>query len=283
MTEKLTTSDHRRDSAGLTYVYPVLSRRAGGLSIGINLNTNNACNWRCIYCQVPNLTLGAAPEPNFTLLESELRSFLTQVRSGDFYRRFQVPEAQCIIKDIAISGNGEPTSTPRFAEAVELIGSLAAEAGVFPGSRFVLISNGSLMRQPKVQEGLKILQRFGGEIWFKFDSATKDGRQLINACAQSADAAVENLLIAASLCPTAVQICLVDVDRQGFPEPERQALLQALAAAKRQAELSRIMLYTIARPSLQPGAERLGKMPAPIMAAFADDLRALGYPVSVSA
>lgn len=282
MSETLTTSDHRRDSAGLVYVYPVLSRRAGGLSIGINLNINNACNWRCIYCQVPNLTLGAAPEPDFALLESELRDFLQQVRSGDFYRRFQVPEAERVIKDIAISGNGEPTSAPRFAEAVELIGNIAAEAGVFPGSRFVLISNGSLMRQPKVQEGLKTLNRFGGEIWFKFDSATSAGRQLFNGCVQSADAAVENLVLAAGLCATAVQICLVDVDKQGFPGPERLALLQALAAAKRQAALGRIMLYTIARPSLQPGAERLGKMPEPIMAAFADDLRALGYDVSVS-
>ena len=48
----LTTTDHDRGSAGLTYVYPVISRRSGGLSIGINLNPNNACNWRCIYCQL---------------------------------------------------------------------------------------------------------------------------------------------------------------------------------------------------------------------------------------
>ena len=54
----LTTDDHRRDSAGLRYVYPVISRRAGGVSIGINLNPNNACNWACVYCQVENLTRG---------------------------------------------------------------------------------------------------------------------------------------------------------------------------------------------------------------------------------
>ncbi|PIU16966.1 MAG: radical SAM protein, partial [Gallionellales bacterium CG08_land_8_20_14_0_20_59_87] len=34
----LSTTDHSRDSAGLRYVYPVVSRRAGGVSIGINLN-----------------------------------------------------------------------------------------------------------------------------------------------------------------------------------------------------------------------------------------------------
>ncbi|OYZ39127.1 MAG: radical SAM protein, partial [Methylotenera sp. 24-45-7] len=55
----LTTTDHNRDVIGMKYVYPVVSRRAGGVSIGINLNVNNACNWRCIYCNVPDLTRGA--------------------------------------------------------------------------------------------------------------------------------------------------------------------------------------------------------------------------------
>ena len=56
----LGTDDHSRDAAGLKYVYPVVSRRAEGVSVGINLNPNNACNWRCVYCQVPDLVLGAA-------------------------------------------------------------------------------------------------------------------------------------------------------------------------------------------------------------------------------
>ena len=57
----LTIEDHRRDSAGMRYVYPVVSRRAGGVSVGINLNVNNACNWACVYCQVDNLTRGGPP------------------------------------------------------------------------------------------------------------------------------------------------------------------------------------------------------------------------------
>src|SRR5512144_1968706 len=87
MTRVLTTSDHSRGSAGLTYVYPVVSRRARGVSVGINLNTNNACNWRCIYCQVPGLVRGAAPPVDVALLERELRSFLTAVLHGDFLVR----------------------------------------------------------------------------------------------------------------------------------------------------------------------------------------------------
>ena len=70
---KLTTFDHDRDKAGLRYVYPVVSRRACGVSIGINLNTDNACNWRCVYCQVPGLVRGAAPTVELARLEEELR------------------------------------------------------------------------------------------------------------------------------------------------------------------------------------------------------------------
>jgi len=282
MSSQLTATDHRRDSAGLTYIYPVLSRRAGGLSIGVNLNTNNACNWQCLYCQVPNLTIGAAPEPDFGLLEAELSGFLAEVLSGDFYRRFQVPEAQRVIKDIAISGNGEPTSAPRFAEAVTLIGTIAAAAGVFPGSRYVLITNGSLLHQTKVQAGLKILHQFGGEVWFKLDSATLAGRRLLNKTGQGVEASLTNLLISASCCLTKVQICLVDIDGQGFIETERRALLDALLTIRQQSRVRDILLYTIARPSLQPDAGRLGKMSARVMHAFAEDLRALGFAVSIS-
>lgn len=278
----LTTADHSRDIAGLTYVYPVLSRRSGGLSIGINFNTNNACNWRCIYCQVPDLKKGAAPPMDFKLLEAELRYFFDAVGSGDFYDRFQVPENMRIIKDIAISGNGEPTSFADFAGAVGLIGKIAKEAGILPGSRYVLITNGSLLHQARVQDGLLQLSRYGGEVWYKLDSATEAGRRLLNNAGQSVRSSLDNLLLSASLCRTKIQTCLVDIDRQGFPERERLAMLSALSEIRNQSSVRQVMLYTIARPSLQPESVRLSKMPLPIMQAFAEEIRMLGFDVSVS-
>ncbi len=76
MATTLTTQDHSRDVAGLTYIYPVLSRRAGGISVGINFNVNNACNWRCVYCQVPGLSVGSAPDIDLLKLREELCFFL---------------------------------------------------------------------------------------------------------------------------------------------------------------------------------------------------------------
>src|SRR5664279_4379653 len=106
----LKTEDHSRDSAGMRYVYPVVSRRAGGVSVGINLNPNNACNWACIYCQVPNLARGSGPALDLALLETELRTLLTAIVHGDFMQT-QVPEGARRLNDIALSGNGEPTSS----------------------------------------------------------------------------------------------------------------------------------------------------------------------------
>jgi wyosine [tRNA(Phe)-imidazoG37] synthetase (radical SAM superfamily) len=283
MVSKLTTTNHRSDIVGLKYVYPVISRRMGGLSIGINFNTNNACNWRCIYCQVPDLKIGAAPEMDFQLLENELRFFLDDVLKGDFYERFQVDEDKRVIKDIAIAGNGEPTSMKDFARAVELIGKIATEAGVFPHSNFVLITNGSLVHQTKVQSGLKLLKSYGGEVWFKLDSATEEGRALINNSGQSCKASVDNLMLSAKLCPTKLQTCLFDYDKQGLSDKERLAFLSLLKSIKKTGcELQRVMLYTIARPSLQPEAVRLAPLPAETLNTFADEIRLLGFDVSVS-
>ncbi|MDP2391921.1 MAG: radical SAM protein [Methylococcaceae bacterium] len=282
MTSKLTTTNHSREVAGLKYVYPVVSRRSGGLSIGINFNTNNACNWRCIYCQVPNLTVGAAPLMDFELLEKELRDFLDYVLNGSFYDDFQVDEGNRVIKDIAISGNGEPTSLNEFERAVALIGDIAEELGVFPESHFVLITNGSLVHRPGVQKGLKKLNEYGGEVWFKFDSATQEGRQLINHAGQSCQLSLQNLMLSAELCHTKVQTCLVDYDGGELPLSERAALLNMLKKINKNVRLKEVLLYTLARPSFQPESVKLEKLPEEILNEFADQIRQLGFTVSVS-
>lgn len=253
------------------------------MSIGINFNINNACNWRCIYCQVPDLKIGAAPELDFQLLEDELTFFLDEVLHGDFYERFQVEECQRIIRDIAISGNGEPTSVKNFDQAVALIGRVATDAGVLPKSHFVLISNGSLVHRPNVQEGLNVLNGYGGEVWFKLDSATDEGCALINNAGLSRQASLENLLLSVKLCPTKLQTCLLDYDKRGLSLKEKNAFLELLRSLKaKDCDLKTVMLYTIARPALQPESGRLEKLPVAVMNAFADEIRQLNFEVLVN-
>lgn len=282
MTTPLTTTNHDRDVAGLKYVYPVLSRRAGGLSVGINFNTNNTCNWRCVYCQVPDLIKGTAPDLDLALLEEELCFFLNDVQRGNFYQRFQVDADYRVIKDIAISGNGEPTSVKNFAQTVMLIGNLATKLEILPTSRFVLITNGSLIHQQKVQDGLKALHGFGGEVWFKFDSATKEGRAIINETTQSVKSSLENIRISSELCTTKLQTCLFDYAGQGWLVKEKLAYLEALKIISATSEVKEILLYTLARPSMQPEASQLAALLPDALNAVAEEIRQLGFKVSVA-
>lgn len=260
-----------------------MSRRAGGLSIGINFNPNNACNWRCVYCQVPDLQRGNAPKMDFALLEDELRFFLDFVQHSNFFEQFNVDPEQRTIRDIAISGNGEPTSLKHFDRAIQLIGEIASEVGIFPASHFVLITNGSMVQQANVQAGLRALAQYGGEIWFKLDSATEQGRKLINNNAQSQRQLLQNLEIASQLCSTKLQTCMLHYQDQTWTDTEKQAYLELLQdLLARRINIRKVMLYSIARQSFQPEAERLEKVEIQEMKAFAADITALGYDVSVS-
>jgi wyosine [tRNA(Phe)-imidazoG37] synthetase (radical SAM superfamily) len=283
MAHQLTTKNHDRGSAGLTYVYPVLSRRSGGLSIGINLNPNNACNWRCIYCQVPGLVRGAAPDIDLVRFRSELSRLLEDAMEPDFYAHFQIPAAQRAIRDIAISGNGEPTSARVFPEVIGIIRDVAASLGILGTIPLVLITNGSLMKRPAVQRGIAEWADLGGEIWFKVDSATREGLSRVNGVALSPLNLARNLRIAGTLCPTWVQTCLFALDGWAPEESGLQAYLDFLSDRLREElPLRGVLLYGLARPSLQAEAARLTPLNLEWLEAFAARIRALGLPVKVA-
>lgn len=278
----LTTVDHARDGAGLTYVYPVLSRRAGGLSVGINLNPNNACNWRCIYCQVPELKRGTAPTIDLALLDRELRGFLSEVLHGDFLAR-RVPEGMRRLNDLAMSGNGEPTSAQEFEAVVELIARVRADLEVAADVKTVLITNGSLVQRRGVQNGLRQLATLNGEVWFKLDRATDAGIRAVNDVPTSIATVRRNLATAAALCPTWIQTCMFALDGQPPAAAEVEAYLQLLADLRaNQIPVRGILLYGIARPSLQPEAPRLSRLSDEWMHSLARRIEALGLAVRVT-
>lgn len=278
----LNITDHSRDSAGLRYVYPVVSRRAGGVSVGINLNINNACNWRCIYCQVPDLTRGTAPSVDLVLLEQELRSFFQDLLHGDFMQR-RVPEDMRRINDIALSGNGEPTSAEEFALVVELIGKLKQELSLPADIKLVLITNGSLIFRENVQQGLRQMAQLNGEVWFKLDRASEAGMQRVNDTRVSLVKVRENLVTAISLCPTWLQTCWFALDGVEPGEQEENDYLEFLAGLIRDGiKPHGVLLYTLARPSLQLEAPRLTALKTRQMEGVAERIRALGLEVKIS-
>lgn len=275
--------DHSRDSAGLHYVYPVVSRRAGGVSVGINLNTNNACNWRCVYCQVPGLKLGTAPAIDLELLEKELRGFLYELLHGDFMQQ-RVAEDARRINDIALSGNGEPTSAKEFVQVIALIGKLQQELALPPHLKLVLITNGSLMHRAYAQQGLRLMAQFRGEVWFKLDRASSAGMQIINNTQLSMEKVRKNLITAIALCPTWLQTCWFALDGLAPSKQDEDDYLGFVAGLLHDnIRPQGVLLYSLARPSLQAEAPRLAALSALQIESFAERIRALGVAVKVSA
>lgn len=276
----LSIEDHRRDSAGLLYVYPVVSRRAGGVSVGINLNPNNACNWACVYCQVDDLRRGGPPPIDLGRLEAELAGFLDSALHGDFMRR-EVPEGARRVVDVAFSGNGEPTSAAEFAEAVACVGRVLGRCGLAGKLPVRLITNGSLLHRPQVQEGIRRLAALGGEVWFKLDRAVAEEVAAINGVPLAPDRMAHQLARCATLAPTWVQTCWFALDSEAPSEDSVAAycrLLKPLAG-----RLAGIHLYGLARPSRQPAAARLSRLSEAELRHFAARVeKETGIPVSVS-
>lgn len=275
----LKTEDHSRDSAGMRYVYPVISRRAGGVSVGINLNPNNACNWRCIYCQVPDLTRGGPPPIDLELLQRELNDFLRWAIAGDFMAT-RVPAGSRRLVDVAFSGNGEPTSAREFADAVGIAERVLAAHGLGGKIPLRLITNGSLLDRKTVQSGIARLGRAGGEVWFKLDAGTAAGLSRINGTRVRPEVVARRLACCAKLAPTWVQTCLFRIDGEAPPEQETRAYLEFLASLA--PVLAGVHLYSLARPSQQKEAPRLGRMDAEELELMADRIRQFGMTVCVS-
>lgn len=77
-------SDHSRMWKDNTWVYPVISRRAGGLSVGINLNPDHKCSFACAYCQSGPQEGHESVAIDIDGVERELRQFLEFYKSGEF-------------------------------------------------------------------------------------------------------------------------------------------------------------------------------------------------------
>jgi len=278
----LNVTNHDRDSAALRYVYPVVSRRSGGVSVGINLNTNNACNWRCIYCQVPGLIRGTAPTIDLAVLENELRVFLSELLHGDFMRN-RVPQGLQRINDIALSGNGEPTSAGEFVQVIALIARMRNELALPDAVKTLLITNGSLLYRNLVQQGLRDMAKINGEVWFKLDRASEAGMKRVNDTHMSLNKVRDNLIAAIECCPTWLQTCWFALDSEPPSLQDEDDYLELVGALLRDGHQPQgVLLYSLARPSLQAEAPRLSALPLEHLQGFAERISKLGLPVKVT-
>jgi len=275
----LSIHDHSRELSGLKYIYSVVSRRAGGLSVGINLNVNNACNWQCIYCEIPNLTRGSPPPIELKVLEQELRFFLQEIIHGDYMEK-NVSLEDRHLKDIAFSGNGEPTSAEEFPEVILIVKKVLDEFDLLHKIKIRLITNGSLMHQASVINSVEMLKEMNGEVWFKVDAATETSIKKINQVNLKPNQILDRLQCSAKTCPTFIQTCIFTIDGNGPSTEDIDAYIKLVKEV--QNDIQGVHLYGLARPSLQPQAKSLGRINEVALEDIAKKLRNLNIATTVS-
>jgi wyosine [tRNA(Phe)-imidazoG37] synthetase (radical SAM superfamily) len=241
---------HERMYKGNRYVYPVISRRSRGISIGINLMPGKACNFNCVYCQVNRKIAPAFRAVDLKILERELDSMLEAERNGSLYEDapFNVlPLEKRGVRDIAFSGDGEPTIFPHFEKAVQ-IAALARLSFDLDVAKLILLTNAAYLDKPSVQAGLIELDRNNGEIWAKLDAGSEKYFLSVNRPKESFERILDNILDASLLRPLVIQSLWFK--RNGAtPAPEEieaycGRLNDILSSG---GKFKRIQLYTTAR------------------------------------
>lgn len=241
--------DHSRLFDENRFVYPVVSRRSQGVSIGVNLNPDRICNFDCIYCQVDRRSESETRFVEMEELLAEIRDVLDLVNSGRIFEhpRFaQTPPAYRRLNDIAFSGDGEPTTYRNFDEIIRQVADIKRQLAA--DCRMVLITNASMFHREHVQRGLEIMDDHHGQIWAKLDAGTADYYELIERTTIPFQRILDNITLVARQRPIVIQSLFMNVN--GIP-PAREEIvawcdrLAEIVTAGGQIEL--VQIYTVAR------------------------------------
>ena len=247
--EKLHTQ-HQRSFEANRFVYPVLSRRSRGISVGVNLNPDKICNFDCIYCQVDRREQS---ETRFVALEQllvELEEVLSLVASGRLYDHAKfaaVPPAMRRLNDMAFSGDGEPTTYKNFDELMQAAADVKDRLGL-DECKMVLITNASMFHRPHVERGLAILDRHQGEIWAKLDAGTAEYFKLVDRTPIRFQQVIDNITSAARTRPIVIQSLFMRVAGEDPSAEELEAYCQRLnEVTAAGGEIKLVQIYTVAR------------------------------------
>lgn len=295
----LSFTDHPRELGDNRYVYAVLSRRAHGLSIGVNLNPDKACNFACPYCQVDRpaiakrlarkeerlnslqafrTTPGGPPGIDLVRLEAELDELLSATVAESFWTSppfDTAPPALRRVADIAFSGDGEPTAPSEFPAAARLSRTLLDRQDLRIPLR--LLTNATLLHRLTVRETLGEFD----ELWCKLDAGTEDYFRRVNGTHLSYGRVLSNLLAVARERPIVLQSLFVTFDGVEPPEEELEAYRGRLAALLIQGgRIDRVQVTTVAR---RPADPTVGPLSPARLEEIARGARALGLRADVYA
>ena len=270
MTTHQLHTQHQRNFDANRFVYPVLSRRSGGLSIGVNLNPDKVCNFDCNYCQVDSTKNSETGFVDMEDVLAELEAVWELVVSGEIWmtEKFsQTPSALQRLNDIAFSGDGEPTTYRNFDEIIQRCAELKAchessheRAGdVKIDVKMVLITNASMFHREHVQRGLAILDANHGEIWAKLEAGTPEYFKLVDRTSIPFQRILDNITAAAKVRPLVIQSLFMRVAGEAPSHEELSAFcdrLNEITAAG--GHLRLVQVYTVARRPAESYVTPLG-------------------------
>lgn len=245
------------------WVYPVISRRAGGISIGINLNPDKHCTFDCAYCQVDRSVPGLSLKNDVIEIEKELDKIISAYEKNglaDFVSFQNVEAEKRMIKDICISGDGESTMSPIFPQVCAMMRRKQDELSQYP-LQLTLITNATLLDRENVRKGLKILTEKRGEIWAKLDAGTENWYKKIDRSRIPLEKVEQNIEGAIRDFPLRIQTMLCQVQGE-FPSNEEIQFyiqrLQKIYAICPQNFLG-VQLYSVVRHTAIPDVLPLKK------------------------
>jgi len=243
-------TEHSRLFHENRFVYPVVSRRSRGISVGINLNPDKVCNFDCIYCQVDRKTTGFTDFVETERLLAELDETLELVQSGALYldERFAgTPAPLRRLNDIAFSGDGEPTTYPNIDQIVAAVAGVKLARGL-SAVKLIMITNASMFHRASVRKALAILDQNQGEIWAKLDAGTDAYYHQIDRTSIPFPRILANLCDAARIRPLVLQSLFMRVDGVAPSAGEIAAYCERINEIRRKGGLiDRVQIYTVAR------------------------------------
>lgn len=254
-----TAFGYPRDFLENKYVYIVISQRAGGLSIGINLHPSVTCNFQCRYCEVDRTQPARVACFDVAGMAEELQGTFGLVRSGSLRRRpryANLPAELLQVRHVTLSGDGEPTLSRNFVEATEALVDLR-KRGALPPFKIVVVTNSTALDQSNVQGGIKLLARTD-EIWAKLDGGTQGYVNRVNGGSIPLDKILDNILLTARQRPVVIQSLFPAIDGQYPPDGEIEQYAQRLKELKEAgAEISLVQVYSGVRPMARGGCTHL--------------------------
>ena len=268
-------TQHSREWRTNRYVYPVISRRSQGLSIGINLNPDKACNFDCVYCSVDRTVPGDAAALDLGVLRSELRGMLTLAVSGELFTQEpfdRTPPALRRLNDVAFSGDGEPTAAVEFPLAARVAAEVISELGA--DCRIVVITNATLLNRPEVKATLAFLDGHRGQVWAKLDAGTQGYFQVVERSKVSLAKVLGNITACAQVRPVVIQSLFMRLSGVAADGAEIAAYCERLREITHAGgRISLVQVYTTARATAEDFVSPLTPVEVD---AIVDKVRALG-------